>query len=90
MIKKEFYKTREDGVKLYRTYSDANLKIRKVGTDEVYDEAVDVDGAPYTYEETGTPIEVEATEEEKNTFEEAMRAEEEAKRMEEEMNNLNE
>lgn len=59
MIVKEFYTTRKDGVNLYRTYSDADLKIRKVGTDEVYDEAIDIDGAPYTYEETDAPIEVE-------------------------------
>ena len=58
MIIKEEYKTREDGVNLYRTYSDADMKIRKVGTDEVYDEAIDIEGAPYTYEETDIPIEV--------------------------------
>lgn len=52
MIVKEFYKIRKDGVILYRTFSNADLKIRKVGTDEVYDEAIDVDGAPFTYEET--------------------------------------
>ena len=54
----EFYRTREDGVNLYRTYSDADMKIRKVGTDEVYDEAIDIEGAAYTYEETDIPIEV--------------------------------
>ena len=58
MIITEFFRTREDGVNLYRTYSDADMKIRKVGTDEVYDEAIDVEGAPYTYEETDIPIEV--------------------------------
>lgn len=52
MIVKEFYLAREDGINLYRTYSDANFQIRKVGTNEIYDEAVDVEGAPYTYEET--------------------------------------
>ena len=56
MIIKEFYITRNDGVNLYRTFSDANLMIRKVGTDEVYDEAIDVEGAPYTYEETNESI----------------------------------
>lgn len=57
MIVKEFYKIREDGVALNRTYSDKGLKIRKVGTDEVYDEAIDIEGVPYTYEETDEPIE---------------------------------
>lgn len=59
MIYKEYYRTREDGVNLFRTYSDENFKIRKVGTNEVYSEAIDVEGAPYTYEETDEVIEVE-------------------------------
>lgn len=58
-IVKEFYKTRTDGVNLYRTYSDENYKIKKVGTDEVYDEAVDIENAPYEYEETTEKVEVE-------------------------------
>ena len=56
MIIKEFYKTRKDGVNLYRTYSNEGLKIQKVGTDEVYDEAIDIETAPYVYEETDKPI----------------------------------
>lgn len=59
MVVKEFYRTRKDGVNLYRNYSDQNLKIRKVGTEEIYDEAIDVEFAPYTYEETDMPIESE-------------------------------
>lgn len=59
MIIKEYYRTRKDGVNLYRTYSDANFKIQKVGTDEVYDEAIDVEGASYIYIETNEPIEIE-------------------------------
>lgn len=54
MIVKKFYRTREDGVNLYRTYSDKGLQIRKVGTDEIYDEAIDIEGAPYEYEEEST------------------------------------
>lgn len=56
MIIKEFYKTRKDGVNLYRTYSNEGLKIQKVGTDEIYDEAIDIETAPYVYEETDQPI----------------------------------
>lgn len=56
MIKREFYETRADGVDLYRTFSDESLQIRKVGTDEVYDEAIDIETAPYTYTETDKPI----------------------------------
>lgn len=65
MIIKEFFELREDGVKLFRSYSDKALKIRKVGTNEIYDEAIDIENAPYFYEETDEPIEVieEVTEE---------------------------
>ena len=59
MIVKEFYKTRTDGVNLYRTKSDEGFKIQKVGTDEIYDEAIDIEGASYTYEETNVKIEEE-------------------------------
>lgn len=59
MVTREYYTTREDNVDLYLTKSDQGLKIRKVGTDEIYDEAIDVDGAPFTYEETDIPIERE-------------------------------
>lgn len=63
MIVKEFYRTREDGVNLYRTYSDENYKIRQIETGIIYDEAIDVETSTYTYEETDEPI-VENTEEE--------------------------
>lgn len=57
MIVREFYRLREDGVKLYRTHSDSNVHIRQVETGAEYSEAIDVEDAPYTYEETDTPIE---------------------------------
>lgn len=57
MIQREFYVTRYDGVNLYKTYSNSNLYIRKVGTDEIYREAIDVESADFTYEETETLIE---------------------------------
>ena len=57
MIVKEFYRTREDGIDLYKTYSDENYRIRKVGTNEIYDEAIDVEDSDYEYEETDEKIE---------------------------------
>jgi hypothetical protein len=57
MIVREFYKTRKDGVNLYRTYSDSNMYIRQVETGVEYSEAIDVENAPYTYEETDKAIE---------------------------------
>lgn len=57
MVIKEYYETREDGVVLFRTYSDANHKIMQKPTMVVYDEAIDVENAPYEYEETDELIE---------------------------------
>lgn len=57
MIIREFYKTRNDGVNLYRTYSDEGLYIKQNETGREYTEAIDVEGAPYTYWETDKPIE---------------------------------
>ena len=57
MIVREYLMTRKDGVKLYKTYSDQNKYIRKVGTEEEYDIAIDIESAPYTYEETEKEIE---------------------------------
>lgn len=62
MIVKEEYKTREDGVRLYRTYSDIGNYIRQVETNVIYAEAVDVEGALFTYEETEDKIEIEQVE----------------------------
>lgn len=56
MIVKDFYEERADGVKLYRTYSDAGMYILQDQTGVKYAEAVDVEGAPYTYTETAEPI----------------------------------
>lgn len=56
MIQREFYTQRKDGVRLYRTYSDAGMMIRQNETGAEYAEAVDVTDAPYTYTETDTPI----------------------------------
>jgi hypothetical protein len=57
MIVREFYTTRKDGVKLFRTYSDNNMRIRQVETGAEYSEAIDVEFVNYTYEETDTHIE---------------------------------
>ena len=56
MIVKEYYGIRKDKVKLYKTYSDNNKIIHKIGTDEEYDLAIDVENAPFEYEETDKDI----------------------------------
>lgn len=58
MIRRDFYKTRTDGVNLYRTYSDEKYKIKQLETGYIYEEAIDVENATYTYEETDEKIEV--------------------------------
>ena len=50
MIFKEFFDIIEE-TRLVRSYSDLGYKIRKIGTDEIYDEAVDLEDAGYEYEE---------------------------------------
>lgn len=52
MIIKTFYRTRNDGVNLYRTYSDKHHYILQQPTNIKYSEAIDVENAPYTYVET--------------------------------------
>ena len=60
MIDTAFYRTREDGVNLYRTFTDQNVYIHQEQTGVNYPiEAIDVEGAPYTYTETDIPIEGE-------------------------------
>ena len=73
MLKKEFYMTRTDGVNLYRTYSDENVRIHKIGTDEIYDEAIDVETAPFVYEETDIPIEPFSTDVTEEDYQNALR-----------------
>lgn len=49
----EYYKTRDDGVVLNRTYSDAGFKIERDGV--VYDEAIDPADLNRIYTETDEP-----------------------------------
>lgn len=56
MVIRELYKTRGDGVALYRTYSDAGYLIKQDQTGIEYEDAIDVAGSSYTYSETTTKI----------------------------------
>lgn len=62
MVIREFHETRFDGANLYRTYSDAGYYLKQNPTGVVYAEAIDVESAPYTYEETDELIEKPAVE----------------------------
>lgn len=57
MIKVEFFRTREDGIDLYRTYSDENYLIEQVSTGVIYEEAVEE--KPQEYIETDEKIFIE-------------------------------
>ena len=56
MIVTEYYRTREDGVVLNRTYSDQNMMIERDGVR--YSEAIDPAELNRQYTETDEPIEV--------------------------------
>ena len=62
MIVKEFYKTRDDEVNLYRIYSDEGKFIIQNETGITYEEAIDVEDAPYTYTESDVDLELTAEE----------------------------
>lgn len=61
MIITEYYKTREDGVVLNRTYSDKGMMIERDGIR--YGEAIDPAELDRQYTETDEPIENEIDEE---------------------------
>lgn len=53
MIKIE--KVMINNIEYTKTYSDEGFKIKKIGTEEVYDEAIDI--VDYEYEETDELVE---------------------------------
>lgn len=56
MITTEFYRTREDGVNLYKTYSTINHYIIQDQTGAEYIEAIDIENSGYTYTESDKEI----------------------------------
>ena len=56
MIVTEYYKTREDGVRLFRTYSDEDFMILQDATEILYVEAIDVEDSGNAYTETDIPV----------------------------------
>ena len=66
-VKGAYYMTRSDGVKLYRfavpntktgdEWDRPQFKIRQDQTGILYDEAIDIENAPYTYTETDVSAE---------------------------------
>lgn len=66
MIVTEYYSTRLDGVKLYRTYSSEGFMIERDGVQ--YDEAIDPENTGRVYTETDIPAHID----EEITAEEAL------------------
>ena len=62
MIVTEFYKTRSDGVRLVRTYSDSGMMVERDGVR--YSEAIDPEELHRTYTETEEQAETSASEDE--------------------------
>ncbi len=60
MIVTEFYKTREDGVRLVRTYSDRGKMLERDGV--VYSEAIDPEDSGRVYTESAVDVELTAEE----------------------------
>ena len=58
MIVREFYRTREDGVRLVRTYSDAGKMIERDGV--LYEEAIDPEDSGRVYTESDMDMEISA------------------------------
>ena len=56
MIRRDFYALKSNGKKLYRSFSDNGFLILQEQTNELYEEAIDVEDALYTYKETDIKI----------------------------------
>lgn len=56
MIITKFYKKREDGIDLYRTFSNQGYCVRCDQDGTVYDEVVNVQNSGYTFTETDIPV----------------------------------
>lgn len=57
MVITEFYRTREDRINLYKTYSNENYKIKQIQTGNIYNSAIDIENSGFSYEETSEKIE---------------------------------
>ena len=56
MVVTELFIIRQDGVNLFRTFSDSGYMIRQDQTGAEYVEAIDVENSGLTYTETDIPI----------------------------------
>ena len=56
VVERKPYRIREDGLVLTIARSENGVYIQKLGTDEVYVEAIDVETTPYVYVETTKKI----------------------------------
>ena len=71
MIVTEYYRTREDGVVLNRTYSDSGMMIERDGVR--YSEAIDPAELNRQYTETDEPVEIVTEEATAEDYQNALR-----------------
>ena len=71
MIVTEYYRTREDGVVLNRTYSDSSMLIERDGVR--YSEAIDPAELNRQYTETDEPVEIVTEEATAEDYQNALR-----------------
>lgn len=83
MIKKEHYRTREDGVELYRTFSDTDHLIKKVVDGVTYGDAIDV-SENEEYEEVDGYVDLEGP----DTYEEILEVTEKSETIARKINRL--
>lgn len=84
MIKKEHYRTREDGVELYRTYSDTDHLIKKVSDGVTYGDAIDI-SENEEYEEVDGYVDLEGP----DSYEEILEVTEKSETIVRKINRLN-
>jgi hypothetical protein len=84
MIKKRIFKTREDGVVLYETYSDTDHQIINKKTGVVYSEAIDVNQNE-EYDEAVEYVEIDGVE----SYQEVLECLESTKNISRKINRLN-
>ena len=60
MIIKEFFRTRPDGINLYKKYSDQNVYIKSKDTQKLHTFVITIEFSPTEYEETDIQIKVKS------------------------------
>ena len=63
MVISEFYRIREDGVNLFRIYSDKGFEIKHISTGEIFGDVIETEDACKCYTETSKKVPMDKIEE---------------------------